>query len=246
MTIDKDDELVKLKAIGAICRQVLEAMGAMVRPGISTLELDNHAGRMFASVGARSAPKLAYDFPGHTCISVGTVVAHGIPNDKPLKEGQLVNIDVSAEKDGYFGDCGASFPVGKVSDEALALLKATKEAQEAGMQAAKAGRQVAAIGRACTKVADRTGFKQVTGLNSHGVGRWIHEGPDIPTIYDPTKTHRLRHGDVITVEPFLSTVSRRYREAPDGWSLVLTQGGLGAQFEHSFVVTNTGPIILTI
>ncbi len=246
MTIDKEDDLVSLKEIGRICRMVLMHMGSLIRPGISTLELDYVGGRMLAEHGARSAPKLAYDFPGHTCISVGIVVAHGIPNDRPLKEGQLVNIDVSAEKNGYFGDCGHSFPVGEVSDEAKRLLAATEEAQKAGMMAAKAGRPVSVIGRACSRVAKRAGFNQIAGLNSHGVGRWIHEGPDIPTIYDPRKSHKLNHGDVITVEPFLSTVSRRYREAPDGWSLLLTQGGLGAQFEHSFVVTKSGPIILTV
>ena len=246
MTVDGDDDLVGLKEIGRICRKVLTHMGSLVRPGITTMELDAVAGKMLADLGARSAPKLAYDFPGHTCISVGSVVAHGVPNEKPLVAGDLINIDVSAEKDGYFGDCGESFAIGTVSDEANALLAATKMARDAGISAAKAGRPVAVIGRACSRVAVKAGFKQVAGLHSHGVGRWIHEGPDIPTIYDPSKTRKLAHGDVITVEPFLSNKSRKYFEGPDGWSLILANGGIGAQFEHSFVVTRSGPILLTV
>lgn len=246
MTVDGEDDLTALKEIGHICRKVLTHMGSLVRPGITTLELDAVAGQMLSAHGARSAPKLAYDFPGHTCISVGNVVAHGVPNDTPLREGDLINIDVSAEKNGYYGDCGESFPIGTVSDTALALLQATKAAQMAGMMAAKAGQPVSAIGKACSTVARQAGFKQVAGLHSHGVGRWIHEGPDIPTIHDPTKVKTLQKGDVITVEPFLATKSRHYFEGSDGWSLVLAKGGIGAQFEHSFVVTDGDPIILTI
>lgn len=245
MTVDNEHDLEALKEIGRICRDVLRAMGEKVRPGVSSLELDFLAGRMLEERGARSAPKLAYNFPGFTCISVGDVVAHGIPSEQPMTEGQLVNIDVSAEKGGYFADCGASFPVGNVPDEALTLLKVTKDAQRKGMDAARPGARISDIGKAVAGCAQKSGFTQIEGLHSHGVGRWIHEEPDIPTLYYPSIRKQFRHGDVITVEPFLGTLSRNYYQADDGWSLVLDQGGIGAQFEHSFVVTKTGPIVLT-
>ena len=245
MTIDHQDQLEKLKEIGAICRDVLRSMGARVTPGITPFELDQLAGDLLAARGAVSAPKLAYDFPGHTCISVGDAVAHGVPGHVPLVEGQLVNIDVSAEKDGVFADTGASFAVGRITEHARKLLKVTRETQRKAMFAARAGQPVNAVGRVVTREARKHGFQVVEGLHSHGVGNWIHEEPDIPGLYDPLKRSRLKAGQVITIEPFLATRSNRYIEDADGWTLRLDQGGIGAQFEHTFVVTERAPIVVT-
>ncbi len=245
MTIDNKDQLAQLKAIGAICRDVLAAMGARVAPGVTPLELDTMAGEMLAERGATSAPKLAYDFPGFTCISVGDAVAHGVPDDIPLKEGQLVNIDVSAEKDGVFADTGSSFAVGKISPDLQKLLDVTRDAQRKAMFAARAGQPISTVGKVVSREAKKHGLNIIQGLHSHGVGGWIHEEPDIPTIYDPSKRERLKAGQVITVEPFLSTHSKHYFEDDDGWTLRLDKGGFGAQFEHTFVVTNTAPIVVT-
>ena len=245
MTIDGPDELEKLKEIGGICRDVLRAMGAAVRPGITPRELDVMGGEMLAARGARSAPILAYDFPGHTCISVGDTIAHGIPGNEPLKEGELINIDVSAEKDGFFGDTGASFPVGEVSDELKLLLKVTESAQRKAMFAARAGQPVNVVGKTVEREARKHGFKVIEGLNGHGVGGWIHEEPSVPNIYYARDKVKLKEGQVITIEPFLATKSHQYAEDTDGWTLRLAQGGYGAQFEHTFVVTKGAPIILT-
>ncbi|MCJ9427618.1 type I methionyl aminopeptidase [Kordiimonas marina] len=245
MTVDGPDQLEKLKEIGAICRDVLNAMGERVAPGVTPWELDQLAGEMLEERGATSAPRLAYNFPGHTCISVGDAVAHGIPDHRPLEEGELVNIDVSAEKDGFFGDTGASFAVGAIAPELQKLLDATKAAQRKAMYAARAGQPLNAIAKVVEREAKKHGFKIIEGLNGHGVGSWIHEDPTISNIYYPSEREKLTEGQVITIEPFLATHSHQYVEAEDGWTLRLAQGGHGAQFEHTFVVTKGAPIILT-
>ncbi|NVJ98993.1 MAG: type I methionyl aminopeptidase [Alphaproteobacteria bacterium] len=245
MTVDGPDQLEKLKEIGAICRDVLAAMGARVAPGVTPLELDVMAGEMLAERGATSAPKLAYDFPGFTCISVGDAVAHGIPDDTPLREGDLVNIDVSAEKDGFFADTGSSFAVGKISPDLQKLLDATKAAQRKAMFAARAGQPINVIAKAVEREAAKHGFKIVEGLNGHGVGAWIHEEPSVSNIYHPSDRQKLQEGQVLTIEPFLATQSDQYVEDADGWTLRLDKGGFGAQFEHTFVVTKGMPIVLT-
>ncbi|MBL4789553.1 MAG: type I methionyl aminopeptidase [Kordiimonadaceae bacterium] len=245
MTIDGPEQLEKLKIIGAICRDVLAAMGAAVRPGITPRELDVMGGKMLEEAGARSAPMLAYEFPGFTCISVGDAVAHGIPGDIPLIEGDLINIDVSAEKDGVFADTGASFPIGKISPRLQKLLDTTKAAQRKAMFAARAGQRVNVVGKAVQKEAYKHGFQIIEGLNGHGVGGWIHEEPTVPNTYHPSDRTVLHEGQVLTIEPFLTTGSRHYVEDEDGWTLRLSEGGHGAQFEHTFVVTNGVPIVVT-
>ena len=245
MTIDGPEQLEKLKVIGAICRDVLKAMGEAVRPGVTPRELDIMGGKMLTDAGAKSAPMLAYDFPGFTCISVADAIAHGIPGDIPLEEGQLVNIDVSAEKDGIFADTGASFAVGKISADLQKLLDATKAAQRKAMFAARAGQPVNVVGKAVQKEAYKHGFQIVEGLNGHGVGKWIHEEPTVPNLYYPADKTKLVEGQVITIEPFLTTGSRHYVEDEDGWTLRLSEGGHGAQFEHTFVVTKGAPIVVT-
>ncbi|PCI63751.1 MAG: type I methionyl aminopeptidase [Kordiimonadales bacterium] len=245
MTIDGPEQLEKLKIIGAICRDILAAMGAAVRPGITPRELDEMGGKMLEEAGARSAPMLAYEFPGFTCISVGDAVAHGIPGDIPLIEGDLINIDVSAEKDGVFADTGASFPIGKISPRLQKLLDTTKAAQRKAMFAARAGQRVNVVGKTVQKEAYKHGFQIIEGLNGHGVGGWIHEEPTVPNTYNPSDRTVLHEGQVLTIEPFLTTGSRHYVEDEDGWTLRLSEGGHGAQFEHTFVVTNGVPIVVT-
>jgi len=245
MTIDGPDQLEKLKEIGAICRDVLAAMGALVRPGVTPRELDEIGGKMLTERGAKSAPMLAYNFPGYTCISVGDAVAHGIPGDVPLKEGELCNIDVSAEKDGVFADTGASFAVGTIAPELQQLLDSTKAAQRKAMFAARAGQPINVVGKAVEKEAKKHGYKIIEGLNGHGVGAWIHEEPTVPNTYMASARTKLVEGQVMTIEPFLTTKSRHYVEDADGWTLRLSEGGFGAQFEHTFVVTKGAPIVVT-
>ena len=245
MTIEHAFELEGLRRAGALVASILATMREAAVAGVRTRELDAIGAGMLHDAGARSAPQLTYDFPGATCISVDRVVAHGIPDDTVLRDGDLVNIDVSAELDGYFADTGASFVVGTARPAQQRLLDATREARDAAIAQLRAGELLSGIGRTVETVAARRGFRVIRDLQSHGVGRSLHEAPgSIPGYYDRRDTRRLHEGMVITVEPFLATHATRTETLDDGWSLVCPKGH-GAQFEHTVVVTRDAPIIVT-
>jgi len=246
MSINDERDVEALKRVGAIVAAARDAMGARVAPGVTTAELDAIGKAILDRHGARSAPRLAYGFPGVTCISVNDQIAHGIPSEKcVLGAGDLVNIDVSAELDGYWADTGASFPVGMVSAEASALLQATRLALQDGMSQARAGAPLRNIGRAVERRANQCGFKVIRNLCGHGVGRNIHEEPSVPNTFDRQDRTVLRAGLVITIEPFLTLGATMAVQDPDGWTLRSSDGSLGAQFEHTMIVTGRGPIVVT-
>lgn len=245
MTIQSTEELEGLKRAGALVARILATMREQARAGATPRDLDAIGADQLRAAGAQSAPVLTYGFPAATCISVNRVVAHGIPDDTPLRDGDLVNIDVSAELDGFFADTGASFVVGTASPAQQRLLDATREARDAAIAQLRAGDLLSGIGRTVEAVAARRGFRIIRDLQSHGVGRALHESPgSIPGYYDRRDTRRLHDGMVITVEPFLATHATRTRALDDGWSLVCPKG-VGAQFEHTVVVTAGAPIIVT-
>jgi methionyl aminopeptidase len=246
MTVANRSDIDALLRIGAIVAKVRDAMGAQVAPGVSTAELDAYGARLLEEHGARSAPRLAYGFPGATCISVNDQVAHGIPSPhRVLNEGDLVNIDVSAELDGYWADTGASFPVGKVSRRAAALLSATRESLRDAMAEVRAGNPIRAIGRAVERRARRSGFQVIRELCGHGVGRHIHEAPNIPNTSHGRGRQELWEGLVMTIEPFLTTGATTITQDADGWTLRTPDGSHGAQFEHTMIVTRGEPIVIT-
>lgn len=245
MTIQHAHELEGLRRAGALVSGILDAMRAQAAAGVRTRELDAFGADLMRAAGARSAPQLTYDFPGATCISVNAVAAHGIPDDTCLADGDLVNIDVSAELDGYFADTGASFVVGTATSTQQKLLDATREARDTAIAQLRAGNLLNTIGRTVETVAARRGYRVIRNLGSHGVGRALHEAPGtIPGHYVPRDTRRLHEGMVITVEPFLATHCNQVHEADDGWSMVCPRG-ISAQFEHTVVVTHGAPIIVT-
>jgi methionyl aminopeptidase len=245
MTIESQEELDALIRAGRVVAEARQAMVDVVSPGTTTGELDAVGREVFRRHGARSAPRVTYRFPGSTCISVNDEAAHGIPSLKrQLHAGDLVNLDVSAELDGYFSDTGISVPVGEVSPVASRLLEATNLAQRDAMDAAQPGARLRDLGRAVERRARHHGFRVIKNLNGHGIGRGLHELPSVPSIDDGQKMV-LREGLVLAIEPFLSVSAQHVVDDEDGWTLRTADGSLVAQFEHSIVVTREGPLVLT-
>ncbi|MDH5327499.1 MAG: type I methionyl aminopeptidase [Gammaproteobacteria bacterium] len=246
MTIENEKDLEHLRTIGKIVGTVLNTMIQKTEPGMTTRELDVIGKHLLDHYGARSAPQLSYNFPGATCISINEEAAHGIPGERVIQKGDMVNIDVSAELDGYFADTGGSFVVPPVSPLKQRLCQATQQALYSAISKAQADQPINVIGKAIQKVAKDKGYKVIKNLCSHGVGRALHEEPkEIPGYYDPKDKRRLWEGLVITIEPFLSTKSRFVTEAGDGWTLAAAAGNLSAQYEHTMVITKGRPILLT-
>lgn len=245
MSIESEQDLAALKRIGRIAGLTLQEMRKHVRPGITTGELDEIGAETLARYGARSAPRVSYNFPGATCISLNEVAAHGIPDDRVVQAGDLVNIDVSAELDGYFGDTAATIPVEPISDVARRLCRCTQNALERGLAAARAGQPLNGIGLAVEQVAEGCGYQIIRNLPGHGIGHQLHEKPTVLNFYHPGMTERLTEGLVITIEPFLSLSADRVVDGDDEWALRTADGSLAAQYEHTIVVTHGEPLILT-
>ena len=247
MTIENEEDLKRLKIISRIVYETLMIMRKHTKPGITTLELDDIGRKNLDKYGANSAPKVTYDFPGYTCISINEEAAHGIPSNRVIQPGDVVNIDVSAELDGYFGDTGGTFPVPPIDPIIEYLCQATRSALKNAMKAAKAGAKINQIGRAIEKTAKRTGFVTIKDLGSHGIGRGLHEEPHfIPNFYDKNDTRRLKEGQVITIEPFLSTGSDQTTTADDGWTLCTEACNFSAQYEYTMVISKNRPQVLTV
>lgn len=247
MTIETEQDLQALKVVGRIVALILKQMMARAEPGMTTLELDEIGAQLFAHYGVQSAPQITYNFPGFTCISVNEEAAHGIPGARVIAPGDVVNIDVSAERDGYFADTGGSFVVPPTNALKERLCFSTRLALRQAANRARAGMPLNGIGKAIQKVAKDTGFRVIKNLCSHGVGRALHEEPkEIAGFYDPQDTRRLHEGMVITIEPFLSTKSRQVDTAADGWTLTGMPGNLSAQYEHTLVITRGEPLLITV
>ncbi|MCB9399158.1 MAG: type I methionyl aminopeptidase [Acidobacteria bacterium] len=246
MTIESEHQLDALKRICQIVATILKKMLERVEPGLTTLALDQYGQELFDYYGARSAPRLTYNFPGTTCISINEEAAHGIPGARVIQPGDLVNIDVSGELNGFFGDTGGTVVVPPDTALKRRLVYSTQMALKAAMSQARAGQPIREIGRAIEQTAKKKGFRILRNLCSHGVGLGLHEEPkEILPYYDPRDRRVLTQGMVITIEPFLSTRSTYVSEASDGWTLLGEKGNLSAQFEHTMVITEKEPLILT-
>ncbi len=246
MSIDTEKDLLGLMKIGRICGLTMHHMASKIEPGIKTSELDAIGAAFLEQHGARSAPIISYKFPGATCISINEEVAHGIPGDRVINPGDLVNIDVSAELDGYFADTGATFPVPPNTPEQLRLCESTKRALDNAISAVRTGQPLHVIGKAVETEARKSGFSIIRELNGHGVGRSLHEPPrNIPNYYTTRARDRLTEGLVITIEPFLTTGKGRIVTAEDGWTLKTLDGSWTAQYEHTIIITKDRPILVT-
>jgi methionyl aminopeptidase len=218
----------------------------MTKPGVTTKELDDYAGKLFEQYGAISGPKGEYDFPGFTCISVNDEVAHGIPSERVIQEGDLVNIDVSGSKNGYFADTGLSFVVGEGDPVLFKICEVAKKAFDAGLAKVKVGGRVTSLGKVVYQTARANGLTVIKNLTGHGVGRALHEAPDhILNFYDPSDRELLKEGMVIAFEPFISTGAEEVYEESDGWTFKTEEKSFVAQIEHTIIVTKEGPLVIT-
>jgi methionyl aminopeptidase len=241
-----EGEINGLKKTGKIVAKVLKEMVDQIRPGITTYHLDQLAYRNFKLLDARSAP-LMVGFPGATCISVNEIIAHGVPNKRRLRLGDRVNIDVSAEHGGYFSDVGATVIIGESGPESNDLLDSARMITRKAVDMSVAGTPINAIAKMIEEQARLKNFTIVRNLCSHGVGKSLHAYPEnIVNYYDPDETLVLKEGMVIAWEPYISTCAVRAIETDDEWNLTTHNQSDVAQFEHTVLVTNESPEILTL
>jgi methionyl aminopeptidase len=245
MSIQDEHELNCLRETGRIVRQVLDAMKAEVRPGVTTRYLDEIGARVIAENGARSAPAMVYQFPGANCISVNDEAVHGIPSDRKLAEGDLVKLDVTVEKNGYMADAAITVPVGRVSAQAEQLIACAERAFDKAMLVARAGFRVSEIGRIVEREVRKAGFRVIRELGGHGIGHTIHEPPRVPNYPDPQARQIMNEGLVITVEPIITSGSGQVSTDKDGWTVRTIDRQISAHFEHTLVVSSGAPILLT-
>ena len=247
MIIKEKKELAGMQEISVAVGTTLKEMREYAEIGMSTKELDEYGAGILARFGAKSAPKLTYKFPGYTCICVGGEIAHGIPSEKTiLKEGDLINIDVSAELNGFWSDNGGSFVLGEDVQGHQSLVDASKEILHKAIFSIKGGVRISQIGLVIEREAKKRGFKVIKNLAGHGVGRSLHESPkNILNYRDKFNRERFKINSTVAIETFITNRSSIAVELDDGWTLVGNKGGFGTQHEHTILVTDAEPVILT-
>ncbi len=247
MSITNEQELIGMQKVSEAVAFTLKEMMNYAQVGMTTKDLDEYGAKILSDFGAKSAPYLTYGFPGWTCISVDNEFCHGIPSsERVLKEGDLINIDVSAELNGYWADNGGSFIIGNDINQHKRLVDASKEILEKTINNIKGGVKIADIGFLMETEAQKRGFKVIKNLGGHGVGRSLHEEPDELMNYkNRYDNRRFKKNSVVAIETFISTDSTIAVELNDGWTMVGNKGGYMAQHEHTIVITDGKPIILT-
>lgn len=245
MSVETPEELRGLRAAGRVVAEAIRAMRRGVRPGITTAELDAIATRALARAGARSGPRLDYGFPGTTCISVNDEAVHGIPGRRCLRRGDLVKLDVTAELDGFYADACRTVVVGDARPQALKLVRASEQALDAALKVVRSGVALNEIGATVQRVVHARGFSVCHALMGHGIGRRIHEAPEVPNVFDPARTEPLADGLVITIEPLVAAGGPDVRMGRDGWTVCTVDGSLSAHAEHTIVVRDGAPLVLT-
>jgi methionyl aminopeptidase len=245
MSIETQQDLQGLLIIGRIIGLTIQEMQAQVRAGMTTGELDAVGAAVLRKYGARPAPSLVYNFPGVNCISLNEEAAHGIPGERTIRGGDLVKIDVSAELHGYFADAAVTVAVPPVPPEKQKLVDTAKAALDAALDAARAGSPINRIGEAAELAARRGGFNIVRELTGHGVGRSIHEAPNVPNFRMRAAGRPLTEGLVIAIEPHLTEGNGRIVTEADGWTIRTTDRRPVANFEHTVVITKGRPLLVT-
>lgn len=234
-----------MAAAGAILVRTLRLLEGMVKPGVSTAELDAAAERFIRSQGATPTFKGYSGFPGSICASPNSMVVHGIPGPYRLAEGDVISVDVGVTLDGWVADAARTFPVGKVSRDAQRLLDATERSLHAGVKMCVAGNRIGDISDAIEKVAEGCGLSIVRSLVGHGVGRSMHEDPQVPNYGKPKRGPKLQPGMTIAIEPMVNAGGAATRTLSDKWTIVTLDGSMAGHFEHTVAVTDAGPRVLT-
>ena len=245
MTISSESDLAGMQRVGNLVARTIAHMRAELRPGMTTAELDDVGERFARNEGARSAPQLAYNFPGFNCLSVNDEIVHGVPGPRVLREGDVVKLDVTLELDGYMADSAVTVVIPPVSLEARQLQRAARIAFNKGLAVARAGTTLRELGRAIESAARREGAVVIRELTGHGIGRRIHEPPSVPNWADPGSRTVLTEGLVIALEPMLTNVPTRVVEESDGWTLRTHNRALAVHHEHTIVIRRGAPIVLT-
>jgi len=240
------EEIDAIREAARLVARTLTMLGREIRPGVSTQRLDELAEAFIRDHGARPAFKGYRGFPASICPSINDEVVHGIPGGRTLAEGDIVGMDVGVEKDGYYGDAACTFPVGKVGADVERLLQVTREALMRGVAQAKAGNRVGDISHAIQSHVEAHGFSVVRSLVGHGIGRNMHEEPQVPNYGSPDRGPRLMAGQVLAIEPMVNVGAPDVVTRPDGWTVVTKDGSLSAHFEHTVAVGVEGPEILSL
>ncbi len=245
MSIESEAELEAMKRAGHVTRLVLEAMRQRVTPGITTRELDEIGAEVMVRNGGHSAPRKFYKFPAYNCISLNDQVVHGIPDDRPLEPGDLVKLDATVEVDGFIADSALTVAVPPVGKLQKRLIQAAETSFFNALAVARVGNRVRDIGRVVEQTVKRDGFRVVRDLVGHGIGREIHEDPSIPNFYDARYREPLKRGMVFTIEPMVVAGSGEVEESEDGWAIRTADKTLASHFEHTILITDGKPLLLT-
>lgn len=239
-------EIEKMRISGKALRQVHDAIAPFVKPGATTMDLENAAVRKIAELGAIAAFKGYHGYPAALCTSVNNEVVHGMPNEKRvLNEGDIVSIDCGVIIDGFYSDAAVTYPVGKVSPEAQKLLDVTKASLEAAIQQCQVGGRLFDISAAVQQMCEAEGFGVVRDFVGHGIGKSMHEDPQVPNFGAAGKGPRLKAGMVLAIEPMINAGGPEVRVLKDGWTAVTVDGSYSAHFEHTVAITKDGPRVLT-
>ena len=238
-------EIEAIRTAAQLVAKTLEMLAAKVAPGVTTADLDRLAESFIRDHGARPAFKGYRGFPATICPSVNEEVVHSIPGPRALREGDIIGIDVGVEHGGFFGDSAFTFPVGEVPEETLRLLRVARESLMKGIEQTQAGKRIGDISHAIQSHAERNGYSVVRELLGHGIGRQMHEEPQVPNFGPPDRGPRLMAGQVLAIEPMVNVGRPEVQTRPDGWTVVTKDGSLSAHFEHTVAVGAHGPEILS-
>ena len=240
------DEIATMRQAGGIVAQALKLIENEIKPGVETIALDAAAERFILSSGARPAFKGYRGFPASICASVNETVVHGIPGHRRLSDGDIISIDIGVELSGYYADAAATFPVGTASQEALRLIETTRSALEDGIASCIVDNYLYDISHAIQLRAEAAGYTVVRDFVGHGIGRAMHEDPQIPNFGSPQRGPKLKAGMVLAIEPMVNVGGYRVEILADGWTVVTRDRSLSAHFEHTIAIAKDGPQVLTV